>query len=305
MRYLAALFIAVVLFISDFCAASVSSVTIFSPANNRDVSFSIYLPPDYTNGASALARYPVVYSLHGIGGVPGQRAAMAAPTLDSLINAHEVPPMIWVFPDGQNNSFYGDAFDGHKRVYSNVIDEVLPYVDANYRTIADRDHRAMEGFSMGGYGAAMYTAKHPELFSAFVESGGPLRRWQDMLTFDRAVADEMYDLNEANFLPYSLWTLTAANADALRTSVNYKMIVGDADPQEASNERFRDYLVSLGIDPHYQVLPGVAHVGGTYFAEGSGVRFLGEHFRAVPEASTAAAMIILLPAMLFRARRRG
>ena len=291
----------VLLCLNDFCSASVSAVTIFSPANDRNASFSIYLPPGYTGTGASGTRYPVVYSLHGIGGVPSQRAAMAAPTLDSLVNAQEVPPMIWVFPDGQTNSFYGDAFDGHKQVYSNIINEVVPYVDANYRTIADRDHRAMEGFSMGGYGAAMLTAKHPELFSAVVESGGPLRRWQDMLTFDHAVADEMYDLSEANFLPYSLWTLTAANAEALRTGVNYKMIVGDADPQEASNERFRDYLISLGIDPHYQVLPGVAHVGGTYFAEGSGVRFLGAHFTSVPEPAGA---LLAVSALLFHVWRR-
>ena len=64
--------------------------------------------------------------------------------------------MIWVFPDGQTNSFYGDAFDGHKQVHSHIINEVLPHVDAQYRTIAQREFRAMEGFSMGGFGAAPY-----------------------------------------------------------------------------------------------------------------------------------------------------
>ena len=300
MRHARFLAIAMLLCIAPFCDATVTTVTIFSPSNNRNVSFHVYTPPAYsTSGAT---RYPVVYSLHGIGGNPLQRANMAAPTLDSLISAQEVPPMIWVFPDGQTDSFYGDAFDGHKQVYSNVVQEVLPYVDANYRTIADRNHRAMEGFSMGGFGAAMYTAKHPELFSAVVESGGALSRWQDLVNFNNAVADEMYNLNEAHFLPYSLWTLTANNANALRTTVNYKMIVGDADPQEASNERFRDYLLTLNIDPHYQVLPGVAHVGGQYFAEGSAVRFLGDHFASVPEPS--AATIALLAALLIRVRRR-
>ena len=283
---------------SSFCAGSVSTVTIFSPANNRNTSFQVYLPPNYASSGST--RLPVVYSLHGIGGTSSQRAATAAPTLDSLMSSNEVLPMIWVFPDGQTNSFYGDAFDGHKQVYSNVIHEILPYVDANYRTIAHRDGRAMEGFSMGGFGAAMYAAKHPELFSAVVESGGALSRWQDLVNFNNAVADEMYDLNEANFLPHSLWTLTGANADAIRTSINYKMIVGDADPQEASNARFRDYVMSLGIDPHYQVLPGVAHVGGTYFAEGSGVRFLGQHFASIPEPAACGFASL---ALLFAARR--
>ena len=162
--------------------------------------------------------------------------------------------MIWLFPDGQTNSFYGDAFDGHKQVYSHIIGEALPYVDANYRTIADRDHRAMEGFSMGGFGAAMYTAKHPELFSAVVEYGGALSTWQNLVQFNNAVAVEMYNTVEANFLPYSLWDLTAANAEALRTDVNYKMIVGDADSQYQSNVRFRDHCFA----GYRSAVPGAA-----------------------------------------------
>ena len=288
----------VLLATSSFCAASVTTVTIFSPANNRNTSFQIYLPPNYASNVAT--RFPVVYSLHGIGGTSSQRATTAAPTLDSLINSNQAPPMIWVFPDGQTDSFWGDAFDGHKQVYANVIQEILPYVDANFRSIAHRNGRALEGFSMGGFGAAMYAAKHPELFSAVVESGGALSKWQDLVNFNHAVADEMYDLSEANFLPYSLWTLTGNNAETIRTSVNYKMIVGDADPQEASNERFRDYLISLNIDPHYQVLPGVAHMGGTYFAEGSGVRFLGDHFNSIPEPGACGFGMV---ALLFAARR--
>jgi hypothetical protein len=65
---------------------------------------------------------------------------------------------------------------------------------------------------------------------------------------------------------------------ALRTTVDYKMIVGDADSQYQSNTRFRDNLLSLGIDPHFQVLPGVEHLGGSYLTEGSGLNFLSAHF---------------------------
>jgi hypothetical protein len=91
---------------------------------------------------------------------------------------------------------------------------------------------------------------------------------------------EMYNSVEANFLPYSLWDVTASNAEALRTQVNYKMIVGDADSQYQSNIRFRDRLIALGIDPQFRVLPGVEHLGGSYLIEGSGLRFLSEHFAA-------------------------
>jgi hypothetical protein len=118
----------------------------------------------------------------------------------------------------------------------------------------------------------------------------------------------MYNLVESNFLPYSLWDLTTANATALRTTVNYKMIVGDADGQEGSNERFRDHLVSLNINPQYQVLPGVEHQGGQYLAEGSGLAFLDNHFATVPEPALAAAlapMLLLAVGRRRRARRKA
>jgi esterase/lipase superfamily enzyme len=156
---------------------------------------------------------------------------------------------------------------------------------------------------MGGYGAAMYTAKHPELFSAVVEYGGALAKWQDLVTFNSATATGMYNNVEANFLPYSLWDLTDQNATAIRTTVDYKMIVGDADPQENSNERFRDHLLALNIDPHYQVLPGVVHLGDVYYQEGSGLNFLDNHFAQVPEPMAGSALLTLICARALRRRR--
>jgi enterochelin esterase-like enzyme len=116
--------------------------------------------------------------------------------------AGQIVPMIWVFVDGQTDSFYGDAYDGHKQVYSHFIDEILPYVDAQYHTIAEREQRALEGFSMGGYGALLYAAKHPEHLSAVVEYGGPLMTWQNLTMSHPDTAEAMYDTIEANWLPY-------------------------------------------------------------------------------------------------------
>jgi enterochelin esterase-like enzyme len=127
--------------------AALTTVTIFSPSNNRNISFQVYTPPGYTS--NAFQRYPLVISLHGIGGTSPQRANLYVPTLDSRINSGNLLPMVWLFPDGQTNSFYGDAFDGQEQVYSQIIQEELPYVEANYRTIGNRAFRAMEGFSMG------------------------------------------------------------------------------------------------------------------------------------------------------------
>jgi enterochelin esterase-like enzyme len=258
--------------------ATLSTITLFSSSNNKNLSFQLYTPPGYTTDTTR--EYPVVISLHGIGGTSSQRANIYGPLLDARINAAEILPMIWIFPDGQTDSFYGDAYNGSKQVHSQIMFEQLPYVDANYPTIADSNHHAMEGFSMGGFGAAMYTAKHPELFSAVVEYAGALSTWQNLVQFNNTVAVNMYNSVEANFVPYSLWDQTDAHAAALATQVNYKMIVGDADTQYNSNVRFRDHLLGLGVDPHFQVLPGVQHIQSSYAVDGTGIRYLSDHFSA-------------------------
>jgi len=60
----------------------------------------------------------------------------------------------------------------HKQLQANIVEEVIPYVDKNFRTKPERAFRAIEGFSMGGYGATMLGAKHPDLFGAIVEYSG-------------------------------------------------------------------------------------------------------------------------------------
>src|SRR5688572_30185148 len=159
--------------------AATETISLFSPSNNRNIDFVVYTPPSYANTTH---RYPVVFDLHGLNGAPLNRAMFqVVPTLDAAIASGEVLPAIYVFPNGQTNGFYGDAFDGHKQVYTNTLLEVLPYVDANFRTLNHRRFRAIEGFSMGGFGALMYAAKRPDLFSAVVDYSGALQTWQGLV----------------------------------------------------------------------------------------------------------------------------
>jgi enterochelin esterase-like enzyme len=254
-------------------AAEVRSVTIDSPSNGRPVTFAIYLPPDYETEQAA--RYPVVYCLHGLSGSPARRTGQVVPALDAAMIARKILPTIYVFPDGQANSFYGDAFDRHKMVYSNIINEVIPYVDRHFRTRNDRAFRAIEGFSMGGYGAAMLGAKHPELFSAIVEYAGAFAEWE---SFHAASRREMYDDSEEHFLPYSVWQMSRRHAKELRDNVAYLMVVGDGDQEFQSNMRFHEYLKTLDIRHEFVVLRGFGHNGRAYADEGTGMRFLSQHF---------------------------
>ena len=127
------------------------------------VSYVIYLPAEYE--ANKTARYPVVYWLHGKGagqqGLPG-----FARSFNEAIASGKCPPMIVVYPNGLPMGGYTDSPDGKQPVESMIIRDLIPHIDANYRTLAKRESRMIEGFSMGGSGAAKLGFKYPELFGA-------------------------------------------------------------------------------------------------------------------------------------------
>jgi enterochelin esterase-like enzyme len=120
--------------------------------------FIIYLPPCYENSADA--RFPVLYLLHGQTYTQDQWVRLGAPAAaDRLIHSDESQPFIMVFPDDRYwNTEAGPGFGDR------FINDLIPYVDANYRTIPDRSHRALGGLSRGGGWTVRLGLERPDLF---------------------------------------------------------------------------------------------------------------------------------------------
>lgn len=120
----------------------------------------IYTPPGYT----ADRKYPVLYLLHGIGADKGQWTdwCQADNIIDNLIADGKVEPMIMVFPNCDANltvaqkadstrSGRVDNFNGYRLPFENdLLNDIIPYVEANYSVYTDQEHRALAGLSMGG-----------------------------------------------------------------------------------------------------------------------------------------------------------
>jgi S-formylglutathione hydrolase len=132
------------------------------PAETR---VSTYLPPGYD--ASPLARFPVVYLLHGFGtndlmwvGVP-PRGVDVAGVMDSLIAAHGSREMIIVVPDA---SVLGGSFFTNSATTGNwedfIVHDLVSYVDRKFRTLPRSESRGLAGGSMGGYGTLYLGALH-------------------------------------------------------------------------------------------------------------------------------------------------
>lgn len=122
--------------------------------------FLIYLPPCYTQLPDQ--RYPVLYLLHGQTFTQDQWVRLGVPqAADRLITSGTSIPFIVVFPDDRYWNLQGGAGFGDR-----LINNVLPYIDENYRTIADRDHRSLGGLSRGGGWTIKLGFERPDLFSS-------------------------------------------------------------------------------------------------------------------------------------------
>jgi enterochelin esterase-like enzyme len=128
--------------------------------------YRIYLPPCYEEDTDQ--SYPVIYLIHGQTYSDTQWDRLGVPeTADRLIRTGQVPPFIVVMPRDRvwlepTEDKFGQA----------VAQTLIPWIDENYRTIADREHRAIGGLSRGGAWAAHLALSHWELFGALgVHSG--------------------------------------------------------------------------------------------------------------------------------------
>ena len=134
--------------------------TFASKVLGQDVSCLVWLPPGYADESK---RFPVIYWLHGMGANQRGGATMFVPQVESAMKEGRLPPCIVVLVNGMVKSFYCDSVDGKVPMESVIIKDLIPHVDATYRTLAKREGRVIEGYSMGGYGAAHLGFKYPEI----------------------------------------------------------------------------------------------------------------------------------------------
>jgi S-formylglutathione hydrolase FrmB len=127
----------------------------------------VFLPPSYSKDSSR--RYPAVYALHGysIGAEQWSHEIHVPQTIEGAF-AQGAREMIVVLPDSKtahNGSMYSSSVTtGDFERF--IAHDVVEYIDAHYRTLADRRSRGLAGHSMGGYGTARIGMKHPEVFGS-------------------------------------------------------------------------------------------------------------------------------------------
>jgi len=151
----------------------------YSPSTARWRRAHVYTPPDYD--AHPEQRYPVLYLQHGAGEdergwVTQGRANFI---LDNLLAAGRMTPMIVVMDCGyalkEGEPLPVPGGSSHYAAFEQVlVHEVIPMIDATYRTLPDREHRAMAGLSMGSMQTMYITFRHLDLFAWIGSFSGPV-----------------------------------------------------------------------------------------------------------------------------------
>jgi enterochelin esterase-like enzyme len=135
--------------------------------NSAEREVIVFLPPSYA--ARKTRRYPVVYALHGysIGAAQWSQEIHVPQTIEGAF-AQDAQEMIVVLPDSKtvhNGSMYSSsATTGDFEAF--IAHDVVAYIDAHYRTLANRASRGLAGHSMGGYGATRIAMKHADVFGS-------------------------------------------------------------------------------------------------------------------------------------------
>ncbi len=140
-------------------AAKVDTLETFSTAMNKKIKVVVITPDAYAAGKE----FPVVYLLHGYSGNYADWIKKA-PAIQTYADQYN---LIVVCPDGGYGSWYYDSpVDPSWKYETYVADELVPWIDKNYRTTKRKEGRAITGLSMGGHGALYLAFKHPNFFGA-------------------------------------------------------------------------------------------------------------------------------------------
>jgi len=244
-----------------------------SKAMKRDVGYNIYLPPDYQTSGR---RYRVLYWLHGSGGNESSSLWIAG-EYQEAVRSGVTEPLLIVFPNGGRKTEYRDWQTQNVLPETMIIRELIPHIDENFRTIATREGRSLEGMSMGANGALKLAFKYPELFRSVVAYAGSYKRlpldgyfpgiapeqqaWIAKLSQWYSADDDVFELAHRN--------------SARLGELQIRFIAGTKDIALGDAEALHPWLKARGIPHEYEILLGVSHDARAYYRRSgyNGFRF--------------------------------
>ena len=212
-----------------------------------DLRYWAYIPD-----VEAQRPLPVVYHLHGAGMLwrwVRKDVLWIASQQERAVEAGG-QPMIVIAPfDETGASMWADAADGSVRM-AHAVTEVLPaHVRGTYNALEDREHTHIQGFSMGGFGAATLGLKHGDRYGTITVFDGAMHNCETLTAGRSSIAHKQFADDPTRFEAWSPWTW-AERAELSRTPI----LIAEGLMTDY-NRRYRDHLQALGADLTYVITP--------------------------------------------------
>jgi S-formylglutathione hydrolase FrmB len=229
---------------------TVESKSFFSAALARQMPYEVVLPAGYSESQE---RYPVLYLLHGWQGDETNFVS-----LTHLVEDASAYKLIVVTPRAGNSWYVNSATRAKDRYADYVFQDLITEVDAHYRTIASPHERAIAGNSMGGYGAMLFSLRHPGAFAFAASISGAFAGPSGI----ERVMPQLKPSTDEAFGAVGSTTRRQNDVDTLigmadPTQQPYFFLeCGASDPLLSSNRRVVEELSSHGFAYEYHELPG-------------------------------------------------
>lgn len=222
---------------------------------DREVKYRVVLPGRYK--LEWPNRYPVVFLLHGLTGHFDNWTDRT-----KLAEYSTLYKFIIVTPEGGDGWYTDSATTANDKYESYIVRELIPEIDKKFRTLPDRDHRAIAGLSMGGYGALKFGLKYPELFSLAGSFSGALAVTATLPTtrdagFVKSVNAIFGPADSETRMTNDIFKIVSEMPDASKKNLPFLYIdCGTEDFLFQSNRNFIALLLEEKIPHEYRQRPG-------------------------------------------------
>jgi enterochelin esterase-like enzyme len=257
-------------FISGQESKVFDSISFESKILKKEKTFALYLPKGYE---TSQRKYPVLYLLHGGGEQPPtsrqkkwiqqgdvQRIA------DSAIDKAFASPMIIVMPDAEM-TYYMNNVHGKYQFEDFFFQELIPYIEKNYRCLTGKQYRAIAGQSMGGFGSLLYSIHHPEIFGTCAAMSAAVFTDEEIINMPyneylRRFRTAMGEVKEGDPRITDFWNqnsilyLVKQVKEEQKKAVRYYLDIGDDDFLYKGNSLLHISMRDLNIPHEYLVRNG-------------------------------------------------
>jgi enterochelin esterase family protein len=224
----------------------VQELSYHSESLDQDREAIVYLPPGYQASAQS---YPVLYLLHGAGGdeTTWTERQQAHVILDNLIAEGELEPLIVVMPygytsrlpEGERRRGAADYKQDMQEFAVDFFGDLVPEIESRFRAVADAEHRAIAGLSMGGGQSLAIGLTHPDFFSAVA-----------------GFSSAMQIANSQDWGGIDMDATLAANVDAINGLDLLWVGCGTEDVLFNVNQSFSEQLAGAGVEHVFRVTLG-------------------------------------------------